>query len=127
MAHPFELTNEFQVDATPEEVWDAIATGPGVDAAKDHIDGVLLLEGGGPGNGSANVSFTLDGGALDPVPRPTSTEAYDALVAELAAPGGPDVFIPSFTGAVVSSLGAAAELAGLDGTFRAGQQSLVLY
>lgn len=32
MAHPFELTNEFQVDATPEEVWDAIATGPGVDA-----------------------------------------------------------------------------------------------
>lgn len=32
MAHPFELTNEFQVDATPEEVWDAISTGPGVDA-----------------------------------------------------------------------------------------------
>src|SRR5918994_3935837 len=32
MAHPFELTNKFQVDATPEEVWDAIATGPGVDA-----------------------------------------------------------------------------------------------
>jgi hypothetical protein len=99
--------------------------GPGVDAAKDHIDGVLLLEGGGPGNGSANVSFTVEGEALPSVPRPTSTAAYDALVAELAAPGGPDVFIPSFTGAVVSSLGAAAELAGLDGTFRAGQQSLV--
>jgi uncharacterized protein YndB with AHSA1/START domain len=32
MAHPFELTNEIEVDATPEEVWDAIATGPGVDA-----------------------------------------------------------------------------------------------
>jgi uncharacterized protein YndB with AHSA1/START domain len=32
MAHPFELTHEFDVDATPEEVWDAIATGPGVDA-----------------------------------------------------------------------------------------------
>jgi uncharacterized protein YndB with AHSA1/START domain len=32
MAHPFELTHEIQVDATPEEVWDAIATGPGVDA-----------------------------------------------------------------------------------------------
>jgi uncharacterized protein YndB with AHSA1/START domain len=32
MAHPFELTNQFEVDATPEEVWEAIATGPGVDA-----------------------------------------------------------------------------------------------
>ena len=32
MAHPFELTDEFKVDASPEEVWDAIATGPGVDA-----------------------------------------------------------------------------------------------
>ncbi len=31
MAHPFELTDQFQVDATPEEVWEAIATGPGVD------------------------------------------------------------------------------------------------
>src|SRR6266540_2801989 len=32
MAHPFELTHESQVDATPEGVWEAIATGPGVDA-----------------------------------------------------------------------------------------------
>jgi uncharacterized protein YndB with AHSA1/START domain len=32
MAHPFELTHEVQVEATPEEVWQAIATGPGVDA-----------------------------------------------------------------------------------------------
>jgi uncharacterized protein YndB with AHSA1/START domain len=32
MAHPFELVHETQVDATPEEVWEAIATGPGVDA-----------------------------------------------------------------------------------------------
>jgi hypothetical protein len=97
--------------------------GPGIDAAKDHIDGVLLLEGGGPGNGSASVSFTVEGEAQPAVPRPTSTAAYDDLVAQLAAPGGPDVFLPSFTGAVVSSLGAGAELAGLDGTFRAGQQS----
>ena len=27
MAHPFELTHEFEVDATPEEVWQAIAIG----------------------------------------------------------------------------------------------------
>jgi uncharacterized protein YndB with AHSA1/START domain len=32
MAHPFELTHETQVDATPEDVWEAIATGPGVDS-----------------------------------------------------------------------------------------------
>lgn len=32
MGHPFELTDEIQVDATPEEVWNAIATGPGLDS-----------------------------------------------------------------------------------------------
>jgi uncharacterized protein YndB with AHSA1/START domain len=32
MAHPFKVTDEFEVDATPEDVWQAIATGPGVDA-----------------------------------------------------------------------------------------------
>jgi uncharacterized protein YndB with AHSA1/START domain len=32
MTHPFELTDEIEVDATPEEVWNAIATGPGMDA-----------------------------------------------------------------------------------------------
>jgi len=32
MAHPFELSNEIEVEATPEEVWEAITTGPGMDA-----------------------------------------------------------------------------------------------
>jgi uncharacterized protein YndB with AHSA1/START domain len=32
MAHPFTLTHEIEVDAPPEVVWDAIATGPGVDS-----------------------------------------------------------------------------------------------
>ena len=32
MAHPFEFTHEIEVDASPEEVWEAIATGPGVDS-----------------------------------------------------------------------------------------------
>jgi uncharacterized protein YndB with AHSA1/START domain len=32
MAHPFELTHEIEVPATPQEVWEAIATGPGIDA-----------------------------------------------------------------------------------------------
>jgi len=32
MTHPFEVTGEVSLDATPEEVWEAIATGPGIDA-----------------------------------------------------------------------------------------------
>jgi hypothetical protein len=99
--------------------------GPGVDPARDHIDGLLLLEGGGPGNGSANVTFTRNGTNQPAVPRPASPAAYDGLVAQLAAPGGLDVFLPSFVGASVSGIGVGAELAGLDGSFRAGQASLM--
>ena len=32
MPQPFEIAQEMDVDATPEEVWDAIATGPGMDS-----------------------------------------------------------------------------------------------
>ncbi|MBB5867694.1 uncharacterized protein YndB with AHSA1/START domain [Allocatelliglobosispora scoriae] len=32
MTHPFEVRDEFTVDATPDEVWEAIASGPGVDS-----------------------------------------------------------------------------------------------
>lgn len=32
MAHDFEITDEITLDATPEQVWEAIATGPGVDS-----------------------------------------------------------------------------------------------
>jgi uncharacterized protein YndB with AHSA1/START domain len=32
MAHAFKIDDEFQVDATPELVWEAIATGPGLDS-----------------------------------------------------------------------------------------------
>jgi uncharacterized protein YndB with AHSA1/START domain len=32
MTHPFELSQELELSATPEQVWDAIATGPGVDS-----------------------------------------------------------------------------------------------
>lgn len=31
MAHPFEVRKEIEVAATPEQVWEAIATGPGID------------------------------------------------------------------------------------------------
>lgn len=32
MTRPFEIRNEITVEATPDEVWEAIATGPGVDS-----------------------------------------------------------------------------------------------
>lgn len=32
MNHPFEINDEITVDATPDQVWDAIATGPGIDS-----------------------------------------------------------------------------------------------
>src|SRR5262245_24439213 len=32
MSHEFEVREEIAIDATPEQVWDAIATGPGIDA-----------------------------------------------------------------------------------------------
>jgi Polyketide cyclase / dehydrase and lipid transport len=32
MTHPFEVSGEIAVDATPDQVWDAIASGPGVDS-----------------------------------------------------------------------------------------------
>ena len=32
MTHPFEIRNEITVDATPDQVWQAIASGPGVDS-----------------------------------------------------------------------------------------------
>lgn len=99
--------------------------GPGIDAAHEAIDGLLLLEGGGPGAGSATVTFTRNGTAQPSVPRPASAAEYDQLVDELATTGGPDVFLSNFFGVQLSTLGAAAELAGLDGSFRSGQQSLV--
>ena len=32
MAHPFKVRKDIEVEATPEEVWEAIATGPGIDS-----------------------------------------------------------------------------------------------
>ena len=64
--------------------------GPGIDAAHTKIDGLLLLEGGGPGTGSANITFSSNGTNLPPLPRPTTSTAYDALVAQLETAGGPD-------------------------------------
>ncbi|HET6710128.1 SRPBCC domain-containing protein [Amycolatopsis sp.] len=42
MGHEFELTDAAEVAATPEEVWDAIATGPGIDSwfmGRNEVEG----------------------------------------------------------------------------------------
>ncbi|MEV6872343.1 SRPBCC domain-containing protein [Amycolatopsis sp. NPDC051128] len=42
MGHEFELTDTAEVDATPEQVWEAIATGPGIDSwlmGRNEVEG----------------------------------------------------------------------------------------
>ena len=42
MTHPFEVRDEITVDATPDQVWEAIASGPGVDSwlmGRTEVDG----------------------------------------------------------------------------------------
>jgi pimeloyl-ACP methyl ester carboxylesterase len=71
-----------------------------VDAGYSHIDGIVLLEGGGGRAVSASAPNLAD---------------YQATVAGLAQPGGPDVFLGSFQGIEPAILGPGAELAGLAG------------
>jgi uncharacterized protein YndB with AHSA1/START domain len=54
MGHRFEIAKDFEVDATPEQVWEAIATGPGLNSwflGKNEIE---PREGG-------KVSFSVGG------------------------------------------------------------------
>ncbi len=58
MAHPFEVRKEIEIEATPEEVWEAIATGPGIDS---WFMGSNAVE---PGEGGV-VRMTLPGWTLE--------------------------------------------------------------
>lgn len=70
-----------------------------VDAGHSYIDGLVLLEGGGAGAGSAA--------------KPTLTE-YQARVAALEASGGPDVYLTSLAGLIqLLPLGQVGEVASL--------------
>jgi pimeloyl-ACP methyl ester carboxylesterase len=71
-----------------------------VDAGYSHVDGLVLLEGGGGRGASASAP---------------GLATYEATVAALEQPGGPDVFLGSFQGIEPSLLGPGAELAGLAG------------
>jgi pimeloyl-ACP methyl ester carboxylesterase len=70
-----------------------------VDAGYSHIDGLVLLEGGGAGAGEAS---------------PPTLPQYEAEVEALAAPGGPDVFLRSLLGLIpLLPLGQIGEIASL--------------
>lgn len=81
-----------------------------VDAGYSHIDGIVLLEGGG-GRG----------------PSPTAPDfaTYESRVAGLEQPGGPAVFLADFQGIVPPELGPAAEMAGLAGLQLPSEPSIV--
>lgn len=84
---------------------------PGVvDAGYAHLDGILLLEGGG--------------GRAPSSPGP-SLASYESTVANLAAPGGPNVFLADFQGIEPSLLGPAAEIAGLAGVYEPFEPAMV--
>lgn len=81
-----------------------------VDAGYSHVDGLLLLEGGG-GRG--------------PSPTAPSRTTYENTVAALEQPGGPDVFLGSFQGIEPSLLGPGAELAGLAGIHLPSEAAII--
>ena len=54
MSHDFDIADEITLDATPEQVWEAIATGPGVDS---WFMGRTEIE---PGEGGTNSLDMMD-------------------------------------------------------------------
>jgi uncharacterized protein YndB with AHSA1/START domain len=64
MTHEFEVNKEIALDATPEEVWEAIATGPGVDSwfmgrneIEPRVGGVTRMTMGGQAEESTVTSW----------------------------------------------------------------------
>jgi pimeloyl-ACP methyl ester carboxylesterase len=81
-----------------------------VDAGYSHVDGIVLLEGGGGRGPSASA--------------PSYAEYLDE-VAQLEQPGGPDVFLESFQGIEPALLGPGAELSGLAGIHLPDEPAIV--
>jgi uncharacterized protein YndB with AHSA1/START domain len=90
MGHDFETRNEITVDATPEQVWEAIATGPGIDSwfmgrttVEPRLGGRSHFEIGGEPAGTSTITawepprhFAFSG---DPAPDGTF-HAFEYLV-----------------------------------------------
>jgi pimeloyl-ACP methyl ester carboxylesterase len=85
--------------------------GPGVRAGHELVDGLVLLEGGGPGAPSATAP---------------GRDAYLAAVADLERSGGPPVYLESLFGFIDPvDLGTAGDLSGLAGAFLPDDPSLL--
>ncbi|GLZ78449.1 hypothetical protein Afil01_32560 [Actinorhabdospora filicis] len=56
MSHDFEVADEITLDATPDQVWDAIATGPGIDS---WFMGRTTIEPGPGGTNTLDMSDTM--------------------------------------------------------------------
>jgi pimeloyl-ACP methyl ester carboxylesterase len=69
----------------------------GVDAGYSSIDGLVMIEGPGPRAPSS----------------PPSLSEYNTTVADLATPGGPDVFMTDFNGIELFDLGSIGELSAI--------------
>ena len=80
-----------------------------VDAGYTHIDGLVLLEGGGAGPGSATA--------------PTLAE-YDAQVSALETPGGPAVFLENLIVIPLQGLGQVGEVGAMAAFFQPDEPSL---
>jgi hypothetical protein len=74
------------------------------------IDGLLLLEGGGAGTGTAT--------------KPTFAQ-YQATVASLDDPGGPEVFLATFSGIPLQALGTSGEVSAIAGFFQPDEPALI--
>jgi pimeloyl-ACP methyl ester carboxylesterase len=81
-----------------------------VDAGYASVDGIVLLEGGGGRGPSATAP---------------NFATYQARVAALEQPGGPDVYLGSFSGIQPALLGPAAEIAGLAGIHLPSESAIV--
>jgi pimeloyl-ACP methyl ester carboxylesterase len=81
-----------------------------VDAGHSYLDGLVLLEGGGAGPGSA---------------AKPDLATYRATVAALEAPGGPDVFLSSLLGLIpLLPLGQVGEVASLGAFYQPDEPAL---
>ncbi len=74
------------------------------------IDGLVLIEGGGVGTGQA---------------MPPTRAEYDATVASLETPGGPDVFLESFSGIPSLGLGTSGEVSAVAASFQPDEPALI--
>jgi pimeloyl-ACP methyl ester carboxylesterase len=81
-----------------------------VTAGYSLIDGLILLEGGGVGAGSAT--------------KPTYAQ-YQATVASLDDVGGPEVFLANFSGIPLQSLGTSGEVSAIAGLFQPNEPALI--